>query len=65
MDTEKEEIFKASSQEIGASDLESLISKKRAGYHLFKYAHRHNGENLCTTGELIFHSRMQNFINWP
>ena len=51
MDTEKEEIYLFSSRTISASDLEGLIAKDRAGYHLFNYAHRFNGEDVSTNGE--------------
>ncbi|XP_002131541.2 twinfilin-2-like [Ciona intestinalis] len=48
VDLEKETIFKVSSSSIGASDLEELISKDRAGYHLFNYAHRHDNEDISS-----------------
>ena len=51
VDTENEEIFLYSSRSISASDLESLISKDRAGYHLFNYAHRFDGEDISSIGK--------------
>jgi len=52
VDTEKEEIYLFSANTISASDLESLVSKDRAGYHLFNYAHRFNGEDVSSNGKL-------------
>ncbi|CAK8687007.1 unnamed protein product [Clavelina lepadiformis] len=48
VDLENETIFKVCSKLICASDLEGLISEDRAGYHIFNYAHRHNGEDKTT-----------------
>ena len=55
VDTEKEEIYLQSTRTIGASDLEGLISSERAGYHLFNYAHRYNGEDISSIGKQVTH----------
>nr|CAB3267387.1 twinfilin-2-like [Phallusia mammillata] len=48
IDVDTEIIMKHSAHNISAVELHGLISPERAGYHLYKYAHRHNDEDFVT-----------------
>jgi len=57
VDTDKEIIYKTATHSIMTSDLDDVISSDRAGYHIFRYAHRHNNEDNVTNGKYICYRR--------